>query len=87
VQGQENCAKRQGEPAPDRARLAPRLAHGIDLLKQNEYSQNKGKSRVAFFHKVDLRMIRKTNVFKNSSTKPSGQAMEVLATWQMIILS
>jgi hypothetical protein len=87
VQGQENCAKRQGEPAPDRARVAPRLAHGIDLLKQNEYSQNKGNSRVAFFHKGDLRMIRTTNVFLNSSTKPSGQAVEVLATWQVIILS
>jgi len=29
--------------------LAPPLAHGIDLLKQNEYSQNKGNSRVAIF--------------------------------------
>ncbi len=29
--------------------LAPCLAHGIDLLKQNEYSQNKGNSRVAIF--------------------------------------
>jgi hypothetical protein len=29
--------------------LAPRLAHGIDLLKQNEYSQNKRNSRVAIF--------------------------------------
>jgi hypothetical protein len=29
--------------------LAPRLAHGIDLLKQNEYSHNEGNSRVAIF--------------------------------------
>jgi hypothetical protein len=36
--------------------LAPHLAHGIDLLKQNEYSQNKGNSRVAIFHKGELRV-------------------------------
>jgi hypothetical protein len=29
--------------------LAPCLAYGIDLLKQNEYLQNKGNSRVAIF--------------------------------------
>jgi type III secretory pathway lipoprotein EscJ len=29
--------------------LAPRLAHGIDLLKQNEYPQEKGNSIVATF--------------------------------------
>jgi hypothetical protein len=29
--------------------LVPRLAHGIGLLEQNEYSQNKGNSKVAIF--------------------------------------
>ncbi len=29
--------------------LAPHLAYGIDLLKQNKYSQNKGNSRVTIF--------------------------------------
>jgi len=32
-----------------RGSLAPLRAHGIDLLKKNEYSQNKGNSRVAIF--------------------------------------
>jgi len=47
----------------------------------------KGTQELQFFHKGELRMICTTNFFLILQQKPSGQAMEVLATWQVIIFS